>query len=101
MSTETLSPTATSTATPDESTMQLDVILDVKVKLTVQIGSCLLSMKEVLELSPGTVVQLEQNTTEPVCLLANGKPIGYGEVVVVDKHFGIKITQLLGASRNV
>jgi flagellar motor switch protein FliN/FliY len=75
----------------------LDIVLDVKVKVTVQLGSCMLPMREVLELSPGTVVQLNQHASDPVGLYANDKLIAYGEVVVVEDSFGIKITELVGA----
>ncbi|HNW41932.1 MAG TPA: FliM/FliN family flagellar motor switch protein [Opitutaceae bacterium] len=50
-----------------------------------------------LELSPGTVVQLNQHASDPVGLYANDKLIAYGEVVVVEDSFGIKITELVGS----
>ena len=75
----------------------LEIVLDVKVKVTVQLGSCMLPMREVLELSPGTVVQLTQHASDPVGLYANDKLIAYGEVVVVEDSFGIKITELVGS----
>jgi flagellar motor switch protein FliN len=74
----------------------LSVILDVKVDLTVRIGSCMLPMKEVVELSEGTVLQLDQLASEPVGLYVNDKLIARGEVVVVEENFGIKITQIVG-----
>ena len=75
----------------------LEIVLDVKVKVPVQLGSCMLPMREVLELSPGTVVQLNQHASDPVGLYANDKLIAYGEVVVVEDSFGIKITELVGS----
>ena len=57
----------------------------------------MLPMREVLELSPGTVVQLNQHASDPVGLYANDKLIAYGEVVVVEDSFGIKITELVGS----
>ena len=51
----------------------LDIVLDVKVKVTVQLGSCLLPMRDVLELSPGSVVQLNQQASDPVGLYVNDK----------------------------
>ena len=81
----------------DEKT--LDIVLDVKVKVTVQLGSCQLPMREVLELSPGSVLQLNQHASDPVGLYVNDKLIAFGEVVVVEDNFGIKITELVGASR--
>ena len=78
----------------DEKT--LDIVLDVKVKVTVQLGSCQLQMREVLELAPGSVVQLNQHASDPVGLYVNEKLVAYGEVVVVEDNFGIKITELVG-----
>jgi len=75
----------------------LDLVLDVKVKVTVQLGSCQLPMREVLELSPGAVIQLSQQASDPVGLYVNDKLIAYGEVVVVEDSFGIKITELVGS----
>jgi flagellar motor switch protein FliN/FliY len=77
----------------------LDIVLDVKVKVTVQLGSCLLSMRDVLELSPGSVVQLMQHASDPVGLYVNDKLVAYGEVVVVEDNFGIKITELVGSPK--
>lgn len=74
----------------------LDVILDVKVQLTVQLGACELPMREIVELSPGSVIQLQQQAKDPVGLYVNRKLVAYGEVVVVDDNFGIKITELVG-----
>ncbi len=78
----------------------LDIVLDVKVKVTVQLGSCQLPMREVLELSAGTVIQLNQHASDPVGLYVNEKLIAYGEVVVVEDSFGIKITELVGTKPN-
>jgi flagellar motor switch protein FliN/FliY len=77
----------------------LDIVLDVKVSVTVQLGSCMLPMREVLELSPGLVVQLNQRASDPVGLYVNDKLVAYGEVVVVDDNFGIKITELVGSGK--
>ena len=75
----------------------LDIGLDVKVKVTVQLGSVQLPMRDVLELAPGSVVQLMQHASDPVGLFVNDKLIAYGEVVVVEDNFGIKITELVGS----
>jgi flagellar motor switch protein FliN/FliY len=75
----------------------LDLVLDVKVRVTVQLGSCQLPMREVLELAPGAVIQLSQYASDPVGLYVNDKLIAYGEVVVVEDSFGIKITELVGS----
>jgi flagellar motor switch protein FliN/FliY len=75
----------------------LDLVLDVKVKVTVQLGSCQLPMREVLALAPGAIVQLVQRASDPVGLYVNDKLVAYGEVVVVEDNFGIKITELVGS----
>jgi len=80
---------------PISESKSLDLVLDVKVQVTVQLGSCELPMKEVLSLTPGAVLQLRQQAKDPVGLYVNGKLIAYGEVVVVEDNFGIKITELL------
>lgn len=74
----------------------LDVIMDVKVEVTVQLGSAELPMKEIVELMPGSVIQLRQQAKDPVALMVNGRLVAYGEVVVVEDNFGIKITELVG-----
>ena len=73
----------------------LDLVLDVKVKVTVQLGSCMLPMREVLALAPGSVIQLQHRASDPVGLYVNDKLVARGEVVVVDDHFGIRITELV------
>lgn len=81
-------------------TNALDIVLDVKVKVAVQLGSCMLPMREVLELAPGSVVQLMQHASDPVGLYVNDKLVAYGEVVVVEDNFGIKITELVGSVKS-
>ena len=73
----------------------LDIVMDVPVKLTVELGSCLLPMREVLQLGVGSVVQLDKIADEPVQLSVNRKLVARGEVVVVENRFGIKITELV------
>ena len=72
------------------------LVLDVPVSLTIELGSCQLPMKEVLQLNVGSVVQLDKPADAPVELSINGKLIGRGEVVVVEDRFGIKITEVIG-----
>jgi flagellar motor switch protein FliN/FliY len=78
----------------------LDIVLDVRVKVTVQLGSVQLPMRDVLELSPGSIVQLTQHASDPVGLFVNDKLVAYGEVVVVEDNFGIKITELVGGEKS-
>ena len=70
--------------------------MDVKVQLTVRLGSCQLAMRDVLELNLGAIIQLNQRANDPIGLYVNDKLIALGEVVVVEENFGIKVTQLIG-----
>jgi flagellar motor switch protein FliN/FliY len=76
----------------------LDLLLDVKVKLTVELGACQMSMREVLQLNAGAVVKLDSQVEAPVDIYANHKRIARGEIVVVDDSYGIKITEIFGAA---
>ena len=71
------------------------MLLDVPIRLTVDLGACEMLMRDVLELNPGSVVQLDKLADEPVKLYVNNKLLARGEVVVVDNRFGIKITELI------
>ena len=81
-----------------ENPANLNLVLDVPVSLTIELGSCQLPMREVLLLGIGSVVQLDKPADAPVELSVNGKLIARGEVVVVEDRFGIKITEVLGAA---
>ncbi len=76
----------------------LEMLLDVRVKLTIELGSCQMPLREVLQLAPGSVVKLDQAAQHPVNLYANQKQIARGEVVVVNDCYGVKITELFGAT---
>ena len=84
------------TAMPDLPA-NIDLFLDVPVGVTVQLGSCQISMREVLQLAAGSVLQLDKLADSPVDLLVNEKLVARGEVVVIDNRFGIKITEIVGA----
>ena len=70
-------------------------ISDASLELSVQLGSKRMSVKEVLSIGSGTIITLDQQHDAPVLILANGKPIAYGEVVSVDNDYGVRITQIL------
>ena len=80
-------------------TKALDLVMDIKVTLAVQLGSCELPMREVLALAPGTILQLSQTTSEPVLLHVNQKLVARGEVVLVGDSFGIRVTEFVGRSK--
>ena len=76
-------------------TANLDMLLDVNLRITVELGRAQLKFRDVLNLSQGTVVELSRQTSEPVDILVNGALLATGEVVVVDDHFAVRITKLL------
>ena len=72
----------------------LNILLDVKLQLSVELGKTDLPIKKVLELTKGSIVTLNKAAGEPVELYANGKLIAYGEVVVIEDNFGLRITHI-------
>jgi flagellar motor switch protein FliN/FliY len=82
-----------------ENPANLNLVLDVPVSLTIELGSCQLPMREVLQLCVGSVVQLEKPADAPVELSVNGKLIARGEVVVIEDRYGVKITEVIGAGK--
>ena len=70
-------------------------IKDVKVPLKVIIGTCELSLAEFAGIGEGTIIQLDTFAGEPVDLVAAGKMVAKGEVVVIDENFGIRVTEIL------
>jgi len=74
----------------------LNIVLDVPVSLTIELGGCQLPMREVLQLTIGSVIQLDKAADAPVELSINGKLIARGEVVVIEERFGVKITEVIG-----
>ncbi len=88
-------------AVEPEEPADLERLHDVPVELTVEIGRTRMTIGETLGLGPGSIVSLERLAGEPVDLLVNGKRIAYGEVVVIDEEFGLRITELVESeSRN-
>ncbi len=83
-----------STQTSGEENQNLDLLMDVKLQLTVELGRCELPIKKVLELTRGSIVELDKVAGEPVALYANGKHVANGEVVVIDDNFGLRITNI-------
>lgn len=82
-------------STTPENSPSLDFLLDVPIKLTVELGGCQISMRDLLQLNVGSVVQLDKSANASVDLFVNQKLVARGEVVVVEENFGIKITEIL------
>jgi flagellar motor switch protein FliN/FliY len=73
----------------------LELLMDVPLQVTVELGRTQKMVKEVLALGPGSVVELDKLAGEPVDILVNERPIAKGEVVVIDENFGIRVTEIL------
>lgn len=73
----------------------IDLIMDVPLEVTVELGRSNKSIKEILEFTPGTIIELNKLAGEPVDVLVNGKFVAKGEVVVIEESFGIRVTEII------
>ena len=76
-----------------------DALLDVSLPVAIEIGRTHMTVQEVLQLGTGSVVQLDRIVGEPVDLYVSDRRFAQGEVVVVNEHFGVRITRVLGAAQ--
>ncbi len=79
----------------------IDRFFDVKVTIEVILGTKKLPLRNILELHQGSLVKLDKLAGEPVDLLANGKTIARGEIVIIDDYFGVKILEIVGAKQKL
>jgi len=80
---------------PQPPVQSLDFILDVPLKVTVELGRARMAIREILQLAQGSVVELTKFAGEPLEVLVNDKLIARGEVVVVNEKFGIRLTDII------
>lgn len=87
----------------DERVVRDDIerLLDVSLMVSVELGRKHMQIKDILELGPGKIVELDKLAGEPVDLLVNGKVLARGEVVVVDENFGVRITDLIDPKERI
>lgn len=79
----------------------LDMLMDISLDVTVELGRSRQPIKDILSLSQGSVVELDKLAGEPVDVLVNQKPVAKGEVVVIDENFGVRITEILSPRERV
>jgi flagellar motor switch protein FliN/FliY len=79
----------------------VDLLLDIPLNVTIELGRSRLSIRKVLELGPGSIVELDRLAGEPVDLLVNDKVVARGEVVVVDEYFGIRVLSLISPEERI
>lgn len=84
------SPTASAITAPEN----IDLLMDVPLEVTVELGRTSRSIKDILDFSPGTIIELNRIAGEPIDVLVNGKFVAKGEVVVMEEAFGIRITEI-------
>ncbi|WP_100715411.1 flagellar motor switch protein FliN, partial [Leptospira perolatii] len=88
-------------ASVSSNTANLNLLLDVHIALTVELGRTNMFIKDVLALSEGAVVELDNAVGEELDILANGKLVGKGRLVLLDDYYGIKITEILDPDRRM
>lgn len=79
----------------------MDILMDVSLEVSVELGRTSRKIKEILEFGPGSIVELNRLVGEPVDVLVNGKFIATGEVVVIDENFGIRITDIINPENRI
>ncbi|MCL2415490.1 MAG: flagellar motor switch phosphatase FliY [Defluviitaleaceae bacterium] len=75
----------------------IEIIMDVPLEVTVELGRSSKRIREILEFAPGSIIELDKLAGEPIDILVNGKFVAKGEVVVIDENFGIRITSIINA----
>ena len=83
------------------SDVNIDVILDVPVTLSLEVGRTRLPIRSLLQLSQGSVVELERAAGEPLDVYVNGTLVAHGEVVVVNEKFGIRLTDVISPAERI
>ncbi|WP_081040564.1 flagellar motor switch protein FliN [Candidatus Kryptobacter tengchongensis] len=80
---------------------KLELLFDVMLPVSIELGRTTMLIKDILELDRGSIIELDKLASEPVDVIVNGKKIAEGEVVVIDKHFGIRITNLVAVDERL
>jgi flagellar motor switch protein FliN/FliY len=80
---------------PIDERADIDLLLDVPLEITVELGQARRTIRELLELGQGSILHLTRHAGEPVDVLVNGQHIARGEVVVIDENFGIRVTEVV------
>jgi flagellar motor switch protein FliN/FliY len=80
---------------------KLDLILDVMLPVTVELGRARMQIQDILKLAPGAVIELDRSAGDPVDLYIKDRPIAKGEVVVIDENFGVRITSIVATTERI
>lgn len=85
----------------DAADLNLDVILDVPVSLSLEVGRTRMPIRNLLQLNRGSVIELERGAGEPLDVYVNGTLIAHGEVVVINDRFGVRLTDVVSPSERI
>ena len=86
---------------PAGGEVKLDVVLDIPVTIAMEIGRTKISIRNLLQLNQGSIVELDRLAGEPMDVLVNGTLVAHGEVVVVNEKFGIRLTDVISPSDRI
>jgi len=86
---------------PEEMTEKIGLLMNLSLPITIELGRTRMLIKDILELGHGSVIEFDKLAGEPVDLLINDKKVAEGEVVVIDEHFGIRLTNLIKPSERI
>lgn len=86
---------------PNIGNPDLDVVMDIPVTISMEVGATAITIRNLLQLSQGSVVELDRLAGEPLDVLVNGKLIAHGEVVVVNEKFGIRMTDVVSQTERI
>jgi len=86
---------------PGSGDVKLDVILDIPVTIGMEIGRTRISIRNLLQLNQGSVIELDRLAGEPLDVLVNGTLVAHGEVVVVNEKFGIRLTDVISPAERI
>ncbi|ALO46332.1 Flagellar motor switch protein, putative [Pseudohongiella spirulinae] len=92
---------APASASQKPGSPDLDVILDIPVRISMEVGSTAITIRNLLQLNQGSVIELDRLAGEPLDVLVNGTLIAHGEVVVVNDKFGIRMTDVISPSERI
>ena len=82
-----------------EKSKTYDLLLDVELELSAILGETDISLKKVLDITKGSIIDLDNKTSEPIKLLANGSEVAKGEVVIIEDNFGLRITDITSGEK--
>ena len=92
---------AATAASPEDERKNLDLLLDVPLSVTVELGRVRMPVRQLLALGSGAVIELGKLAGEPLDVLINGKPVARGEAVMVNERFGVRLTEVVSPNERV